>query len=368
MKGVIIGGGIIGLTIGRELQKAGHDIVIVEICRAGRGASWAAGGMLAPQAEGLEPGTFLDFCLESRDMYETFVKTLEKETDMSLGYWKCGILCPAYSPEEEKELKEKMERYTELGLTAKWIDRKSMEGRYFSLGKDIKGGVLYPDDAQVDNRLLMVALEKYARHRGLHLMEFTEAQKIITENGRFTSVKTAKGVIEGDFCVIAAGAWSENLIKAHVFPIKGEMAAIDVQPKDIDRVFFGSRVYLIPRKDYKRLVLGATEEMVGFVDGNTVKGILQLFNGLKDTLPHMVNKNIQETWFGYRPATPDLLPVLGKTEVENLFIATGHHRNGILLAPITAKIMTDLIDKGIESHYLKEFSIDRFRKDNNGKN
>lgn len=361
MKGIIIGGGIIGLSIARELRKIGYEITVIEIYRVGRGASWSAGGMLAPQAEGIKPGVFFDFCIESREMYETFVKKIERETDTNVGYWKCGIICPAFSEDEEKQLKSRIEKHNQMGLNAKWIDRSALEGRYVSLGKEIRGGALFPDDGQVDNRLLMLALEKFARLRGIELLEFTEASEIIHENGKFVAVQTKKGIIEGDFCVITAGAWSEHFYKTHVFPIKGEMAAIEITKKDIDKIIFGSRAYLIPRKDYKRLVIGATEEMVGFLEGNTVKGIMQLFNGLKETLPHLVNNTVQEIWFGYRPATPDLLPVIGKTDIQNLYIASGHYRNGILLAPITAKIMTDLIDKGIESHYLKEFSLNRFR-------
>ncbi|WP_456465172.1 glycine oxidase ThiO [Persephonella sp.] len=366
MKGIIIGGGIIGLSIARELNRLGHDVTVIELYRVGRAASWSAGGMLAPQSEGIEPGVFFDFCLESRDMYETFVKTLERETDMEVGYWKCGILCPAFSEEEEKILKKRIQVHTEMGLTGKWIDRDSLEGRYSIIGKDIKGAALFPDDAQVDNRLLITALEKYARSRGIHLMEFTEASEIIIENGEYSAVRTKNQILESDYCIIAAGAWSEYFIKCHIFPIKGEMAAINITKKDIDRIIFGSKAYLIPRKDYKRLVIGATEEMVGFLDGNTVKGLLQLFNGLEETLPYLVNNTIQETWFGYRPATPDLLPVIGKTWIKNLYIATGHYRNGILLAPITAKLISDLIDRKYESHYLKEFSINRFRSDKNG--
>lgn len=364
MKGIIIGGGIIGLSIARELHKNGYEIAIIETLKIGRGASWTAGGMLAPQAEGLEPGDFLNFCLDSRDMYDSFVRDIERDTHQEVGYWKCGILCPAFSEEEETELKKRIEKYKQLELTGKWLDRKELEDIYPSLGKEIRGAALFPDDAQVDNRLLMIALEKYIRSNRIELHEFTKAEKIIHFNGKFVGVKTNKSIIEGDFCVIAAGAWTDILYKSHVFPIKGEMAAIDISPKDIDRIIFSSRAYLIPRKDYKRLVIGATEEMVGFKDGNTVKGLMQLFNGLKDTLPHLINQNIQETWFGYRPATPDFLPVIGKTDIKNLYVATGHYRNGILLAPATAKIMFDLIDKNIESFYLEKFSIKRFREGN----
>lgn len=360
MKGIIIGGGIIGLSIARELNRLGHDVTVIELYRVGRAASWSAGGMLAPQSEGLEPGVFFDFCLESRDMYETFIKTLERETDIDVGYWKCGILCPAFSEEEEKELKERIKIHNDMGLTGKWIDRNSLEGRYSSIGKDIRGAALFPDDAQIDNRLLITALEKYARSRGITLLEFTEASEVIIENGNYSAVRTKKGILESDYCIITAGAWSEHFIKCHVFPIKGEMAAIDITKKDIDRIIFGSKAYLIPRKDYRRLVIGATEEMVGFLEGNSVKGLLQLFKGLEATLPYLVDKTLQETWFGFRPATPDLLPVIGKTDIKNLYIATGHYRNGILLAPITAKLISDLIDRNYESHYLKEFSINRF--------
>lgn len=362
MKGIIIGGGIIGLSLAREFNKNGYDITVIDMGRVGRGASWSAGGMLAPQAEGLEPGTFLDFCLESREMYESYVKGIERDTDIQVNYWKCGIFCPAFSEEEENKLKRRMKLYQDLGLSGKWIDREILEGFYLSLGKEIRGGVLFPDDAEVDNRLLMLALEKYAKSRDIEVLEFTDALEILEENGKFSAVKTTKGYVEGDFCIVAAGAWSDKLVKCYVFPIKGEMAAIDINKQDIDRVIFGSKVYLIPRKDYKRLVIGATEEMVGFKDGNTVKGLLQLFNGLKDTIPHLINHNLQEIWFGYRPATPDLLPVLGETYIKNLYIASGHHRNGILLAPITTKVMFDLIDKNIESHYLQEFSPKRFEK------
>ncbi|WP_457643405.1 glycine oxidase ThiO [Persephonella sp.] len=363
MKGVIIGGGIIGMSIARELHKEGVAVAVVEKNKVGRGASWTAGGMLAPQAEGLEPGTFLDFCLESRDMYEGFVRSLEKDIDMNVGYWKCGIFCPAFSEEEEKELKSKLETYINIGLTGEWVDRKELENRYPSLGREVVGGVLYPDDAQVDNRLVMLALEKYAKFRGIELLEFTEVKRVLIEKGKFKGVETSKGVVEGDFGIITAGAWSERFIKAHIFPIKGEMAAVDVFPEDIDRVFFGSKAYLIPRKDYKRLVIGATEEMVNFDEGNTVRGILQLLGGAVETLPHLKDRKLQEVWYGYRPATPDLLPVLGRTDFENLYIASGHYRNGILLAPITARLMTELILKGVESRYLQEFSINRFRKE-----
>jgi len=360
MKGIIIGGGIIGLSIARELYKKGIEITIIEKEKIGRGASWVAGGMLAPQAEGLEIGDMLNLCLDSRNMYKDYILEIEKDTGLQTGYWDSGIFCPAFSEEEKDELLKNLKNYQKIGLTGEWIERKEIKDKYISLGEEILGGVLYPDDGQVDNRLLMIALENYVRNTDMEILEYIPVKKIVEQNGEFKYVETENGIVEGDFCILSAGAWSGLILDIPVFPIKGEMAAVDVEKKDIDKVFFSSRAYLIPRKDYTRLVIGATEEKVGFKKGNTVKGVMQLFKGLVDTFPHFKEKNIQELWYGYRPATPDLEPILGESGIKNLYFATGHHRNGILLAPITAKLLVDLIVDNKKDKYLEIFNCKRF--------
>ncbi|NPA52024.1 MAG: glycine oxidase ThiO [Aquificae bacterium] len=362
MRIVVVGGGIIGLSISREFHKLGYEVVVVDKGEIGKGASWVAGGMLAPQSEGLEPGIFLDFCLESRDMYQAFTKEIFVDTGLDVGYWKSGIFCPAFSLEEKVQLLQKLTMYKNLGLSGEWIDREDLEKRFSSLGEDIVGGVFYPEDAQVDNRLLMEALTLYCREYNIMAYEHSKVEKIITSNGKFEAVRTDKNYIDGDVCILAAGAWSGEIADIPVFPIKGEMSAVDIKKGELDMVFFSSKAYLIPRKDYSRLVIGATEEKVGFKDGNTVKGVLKLLNGLIQTFPHMRDRNIQEMWYGYRPATPDLEPILGESDIEGLFYATGHHRNGILLAPITVKVITDLIHKREKSEYLESFSYKRFLK------
>ncbi len=362
MKGIIIGGGIIGLSLARELYKKNIEITIIEKEKIGRGASWVAGGMLAPQSEGLEIGSMLDLCLESRDMYKDYILDIEKDTGLQTGYWDSGIFCPAFSEEEKEHLLNNLKNYKSIGLTGEWLERDDLESKYISLGDEILGGVLYPDDGQVDNRLLMIALENYVRNSDIEILEYTPVKKIVQKDGEFKYVETDSNVIEGDFCILSAGAWSGEISDIPVFPIKGEMAAVDVEKKDIDKVFFSSRAYLIPRKDYTRLVIGATEEKVGFKKGNTVKGVMQLFKGLVDTFPHFNGKNIQELWYGYRPATPDLEPILGKSDIKNLYFATGHHRNGILLAPITTKLLSELILDGKENKYLELFSYKRFKR------
>jgi len=357
MRVIIVGGGIIGLSIAYKLLKLGIDIVLLEKEILGKGASWVAGGMLAPQSEGLE-GDFLQFCLSSREMYPSFVEEIESDTGIETGYWNCGILKLAFSKQEEDEIKKDIERYKKLGLKAEWLDKKDIQKEIKNIGKEVIGGALYEQDAQIDNRKLVLALANFVKQNA-KVYEFEEVKEILTENGKFKAVKTDSQTVEGDYCVIAAGAWS-GAFDLPVFPLKGEMAAVDVNRKDINRVLYSSKAYLIPRKSYNRLVIGATQEDVGFAKGNTVKGTLFLLNGLVSTLPNMINKNIQELWYGYRPATPDEFPILGEGNIKNLIYATGHHRNGILLAPITAKIISEYIYSNKISPYLEKFSINRF--------
>jgi len=369
-KGIIIGGGIIGLTIARGLYKRGYDLTIVDKDVIGKGASWTAGGMLAPQSEGLDIDDFFKFCLESRDMYKDFTEEIVEETGKKVNYWKCGILCPAFDEMEMEYLINKMNEYKSVGknniefknfnLNGEWIDRSELENIYTSLGKDILGGVLYYEDGQVDNQLLLEALKSYVIREKIDIREKTKVLGIIEENGKFEAVKTENGKIEGDFCILSAGAWTGEIIDIPIFPIKGEMISMEIDIGEIDRVIFSSKAYIIPRLDYSKLVIGATEERVGFKDGNTVKGVMKLMKGLTDTFPHMEHKDIKEFWFGYRPGSLDLLPVIGEYKIENLFLATGHYRNGILLAPITEKIISELIDEGKKSPYLELFSWKRF--------
>jgi len=359
MEVVIIGGGIIGLSLAFELINRGVSVKIVEKDRIGRGASWVAGGMLAPQSEGLEEGVFLDFCLESRSMYPSFVKSVEEKTNVDTGYWECGILKLAFNKEELEQIKKDVDRFKSLGLKAQFLTKKEIKSVYPSIGDEVLGGALYEEDAQVDNRKLCEALAKFS-YENAKVFENAKVEKIESKNGKFFKVKTEAGDIFGDVCVVCAGAWSGQLSDLPVYPLKGEMLAVDVEKQDINRVLYSSRAYLIPRKDYHRLVVGATQEDVGFKEGNTVYGTCWLLKGAMDTLKNLKDKNIQELWYGYRPATPDELPILGEGKTKNLIFATGHHRNGILLAPITAKVIADYILKEEKSKYIDAFSYDRF--------
>ncbi|ACO03003.1 MAG TPA: glycine oxidase ThiO [Persephonella sp.] len=362
MKVIIIGGGIIGLSIGRSFLKKGYSVTIIDKDEIGRGASWTSGGMLAPQSEGLDKGVFLDLCIESRDMYRGFIEEIEDETGVETGYWESGIVCPAFSEDEADLLKRRLEIYRSEGLTGKWLDRKELEEIYSPLGSSILGGVLYDRDGQVDSRAILKALVTSVKNLNAEIINNCRVLEVEERDGIFSGIKTEKGYIEGDLCVVCAGAWSGQIVDIPVYPIKGEMLAVSTEGRPLDKIFYSSKAYIIPRKDRSRIVVGATEENVGFKEGNTVRGIKKLLEGLVSSLPDMEYRDLIEIWYGYRPSTPDLLPVLGKTKIEDLYIATGHHRNGILLAPVTAKIISDLIVERKESVYTQTFSYKRFER------
>lgn len=360
MKGIIIGGGIIGLSIARELNKLGYEITILEKKLLGRGASWAAGGMLAPQAEGLV-GALLSFSIESREMYKDFVQQLEKETGHEVSYYECGIVCPAFSEEEMENLSERVDYYNELGLESKILTRQEILDMGIKISNFVIGGAFFPQDRQVDNRKLVISLVKYVKNSNMTVKEFTEVKFIETDDGVFQKVITNNGTFEADFCILAAGAWSGEIEPIKVYPIKGQMLSFKTKTKnEISKILYSNRAYIIPRKDSNLVIVGATQENVFFKEGNTVSGTFSLLEGLLETLPSTKDYEITETWYGFRPATPDSLPILGKSEIKNLYYATGHYRNGILLAPITTKLITRLIHKEEESPYLKIFGFSRF--------
>lgn len=359
MKGIIVGGGIIGLSLARAFYKLGYDMVIIEKNFLGRGASWAAGGMLAPQAEGLT-GIMLDFCLESRQMYKEFVEGVKVDTGDDVGFWECGILYPVFSEEEANLIRNRIISHNKMGLRAQWFTREELEAAGYTLGKQIVGAGYYPDDKQVDNRLLTSALVKYVKSSGVRVLEKTKAVVINTDKGKFVSVRTDKEDIYADFCIISAGAWTAEIYNAKVFPIKGQMLSFKQRNKDIDRIFYSKKAYIIPRKNSDVVLVGATEENVSFKPDNTVGGMFILLKGLLETFPHLKDREFIDKWFGFRPATPDGFPIIGKTDVENLYIATGHYRNGILLTPITVKLMIDLIHRQQTSKYLDIFDFHRF--------
>ena len=370
---LIIGGGVIGLGIGWQLAKAGSAVTIYERGQAGRGASWAAGGMLGPIAEAhSDELTLLKLSNQSLARYPEWVEELETETGMSIGYRAEGTLIIAIQPDEAYQLEQTYAFQQNLGLPVEWLtgqEARKIEG---ALSPYVTAAIRCETDHQVDNRLMAQALERAYQGRGGVLHQNTAVERVVIENGTATGVQTQDGFQAADMCILAAGSWSGGIdglpeaITPPVRPVKGQMLALRMQDgvilKNVIRTIstrYPMPVYLVPRID-GRLVVGATTEELGFDTELTVGGIYELLDGACEAVPGLYKLPLIETWTGLRPGSSDNAPILGETPVKNLIYATGHYRNGILLTPITAYEIAKLILTGETSETIAPFQLDRF--------
>ncbi|MGC1395102.1 MAG: glycine oxidase ThiO [Coleofasciculaceae cyanobacterium] len=345
---LIIGGGVIGLAIAIELKLRGAGVTVVS--RNGQQASTlAAAGMLAPFAEAIPTGPMLDLCLRSRSLYPQWCYKLEQLTGMPSGYLPCGILSPVYNTPAN------------LSNTDAWLDKKSIHLYQPGLGSEVVGGWWYPEDGQVDNRALAQILRLAAQELGVEIQEGVEVEAIEQQNRQIRAVKTSIGELQANHYVLATGAWSNQLLPIPVQPKKGQMLSViapgNHQPS-LQRVLYGD-VYIVPRRD-GRVLIGATVEDVGWTPGNTPAGIQKLLTQAMRLYPQLQDWSIDECWWGFRPATPDELPILGESPCHNLSLAIGHYRNGILLAPITAQLIADRLESEKSEPLLDHFRYDRF--------
>ncbi|GFE67511.1 glycine oxidase ThiO [Chroococcus sp. FPU101] len=347
---IVIGGGIIGLAIAVDLKLRGATVTVLSRDFQ-QAASHAAAGMLAPYAEKIPPGAMLDLCLKSRWLYPEWIRKIEDVTGLDTGYHPCGILSLSYD--------------TPSSIDENWLDRESIKFYQAELGSNVVGGWWYPDDAQVDNRKLVTALRQAALNLGVELIEGVTVSAIQQQKNRILSLLTSKGEYEAQTYILASGSWASLLLPLPVYPVKGQMAAVRMPTSDqtspLHRILFGPQTYLVPRQD-GRLIIGATSEKVGWKTGNTPDGLQTLFSKAIQLYPPLKDWPLSETWWGFRPATPDELPILGISSCDNLILATGHYRNGILLSPVTASMIADLVLQNKTDPLLHQFHYDRFSK------
>lgn len=352
---LIIGGGIIGLSIAIDLKLRGADRVTVLSRDFSQAASHAAAGMLASHAEQIASPAMLELCLRSRWLYPEWIRKLEELTGLETGYFPCGILAPVYDLPQTP---------IHSDSAATWLDKEAIQFYQPGLGAEVVGGWWYPEDGQVDNRILVKALLQAAQALKIDLREGISVQGIQQKQGRVHSILTSEGELQAQTYVLATGSWATQLLPLPVRPVKGQMLCVRMsrephQPLPLQRILFAPDSYLVPRQD-GRLIIGATVEEVGWTPHNTPKGIQTLLQKAIRLYPAIENWAIEELWWGFRPGTPDELPILGASTCENLILAVGHYRNGILLAPVTASLISDLILQQKVDPLLNSFRCDRF--------
>ena len=304
--------------------------------------------MLSPFSEALEDGPFLDFGLAALDLWPGWARDLEEQTDRSVEYRESGKVRVALSAGEQNRLQARIPWAQNRGLAVQWLDPRELGKVEPGISDSARGGLLVERDFTVDNRRLGEALEVGARRAGVEIREGTPAREIQSQGGRVVGIGLENGTsIPARRVLVAAGAWSGELEglprPLPVRPIRGQMLALEPGCLPSARLLESEDVYLVPRAD-GRLLVGATEEGVGFRPGVTVEGVRTLLDGALRLIPELITAPLTELWSGFRPGTEDGNPILGPDpDLEGLFLATGHFRNGILLAPLTALVLGGLL-------------------------
>ena len=368
---VLIGGGVIGLSLGWRLAQAGCPVTLIERnALSGRGASWAAAGMLAAGIEA-EPTEEALFALArwSQSLWPAFAAELEAATGLPVGYDATGTLVCAFTRDQAEKLRHGIAFQRELGGVFEWLGSAAAREREPGLAPNLVAAAFSPNDHQVDNRLLAAALAEAFRRAGGRLVTGVEAS-VDLAGGRAVGIVAGDTRHPADLTIVAAGAWSRTVpglpaaYRPPTRPIKGQMLALQMPAAAplVRHVIWGGHCYLVPRAD-GRLLIGATVEERGFDTTITAGGLLGLLDDAWRTLPGIEELPVHETWAGFRPGSPDDQPMLGATGIDGLLVATGHHRNGILLTPATADAMAELVLTGRTSERIRPFGIDRFDKE-----
>lgn len=364
---LIIGGGIIGLSIARSLKKRGiGKITVVERGKIGQESSSAAAGMLAPNAEAAAGNDFFRFCTESNLLYPKFAEDLFAETGIDIEYEKTGTLYLAFSENDSREISARFENLKQAGLSVEHLSAREIRKAEPFVSPDVREGLFFPHDRQADNRKIISALRKFSESNNIRILENTEVFSLIRENSRIKGAETANGKLLADTVILATGAWTSlikipDIVLPPIKPIRGQIINFQTLKRLFFHVIYSPRGYIVPRLD-GRILAGATVEDAGFDKSVTDEGIDSVWQTAVEIAPSLEKISIEETRVGLRPYSPDGLPVLGSfPQVENLFFATAHFRNGILLAPLTGEIVADKIAANKSSEYLSIFSPQRFQ-------
>lgn len=350
---IVAGGGLIGLACAWELASRGASVTVLEREAPGCGATRVAAGMLAPVGE-LDFGEpeLLTLNLRSLELYPAFVEGIESSTGVDTGFRRTGALHVALDRDEAGELRRIMELQRSHGLDSSWLGPMAARDLEPGLSPALAGAVLVENDAVVDPRALVSALRDGLDAAGARI-EIAEVTGLSVEGGRVTGAETTAGSFEAAHVIAAPGAeagaadWLPVEVRPPVRPVKGQVVELRAEAAEqpCRHVLASERVYLAPRPD-GRLIVGATVEEMGFDRRVTAGGVHELLREAYRLLPDVAEMEFVDAIAGFRPGTPDNVPVIGPTAIEGLILATGHYRNGILLAPVTARTVGDLVERG----------------------
>jgi glycine oxidase len=362
----VVGAGVIGLSIAWRLALRGLSVAVFERATAGGGASLAATGMLAAAAEH-EPGCrdLLALALESQRQWPQFRAALEAQSNCDIDFRESGTLVVALGRDEVERLRFRHDLHKRCGLPTRWLGGPEVRAMEPGLRPAVAAGLYCADDHQVDPRLVMAALRTAYTAAGGCLLEHCPVAGVDLQGGRVVGLVTAAGGCRAPTVVLTAGAWTGDLLPpglaAPVRPLKGQALAVRTTPDTgtLAHIVWTEQIHMAPKSD-GRLIVGATVEERGFDDAITAGGLFALLEGARRAFPAIEEMTIDAVWTGFRPSSVDDAPILGATSISGLALATGHHRNGYLLAPATAFAMEALIADGALPAVAQPFGLDRF--------
>jgi glycine oxidase len=369
---VIAGGGLIGSAIALELAQAGLSVAVFEKGEPGREASWASAGILspAPETPGMIP--IVPLAKASVGLYPEFVANIEEISGQNVGFRPFGTMDALFSSDAQRDLSTLIALHHGLGLKAEPLRAEQARELEPAVSPEVEAAALRPEEASIDNRALTQAVLRAAQESGAEVFPDHAVEAIRCEGSRCVGLKLRNQNVSAKWTVIASGCFSANIqgvaAYAPVRPAKGQMVSLRADELKIRRVLWSEKIYLVPRND-GRILAGATVEYVGFDKHVTAGAIERILSDAIELVPGLANARIEETWAGLRPDSPDHLPIVGATDLGGLLVATGHFRSGVLLMPITARLVREWITEQRVSVDWERLSPMRFaaaRKRNEG--
>lgn len=344
---IVVGAGIIGCSVALRLGQRGLRVIALDAGVPGRRATGASAGVLAAQAEAPGPGIWFELATRSLALHAQQADELRGATGIDVGFRRSGILELAFDAAEDAACSARMEWQRALDLPVERLDAVARDILEPALAEDVAGVYHYPADAQLEPRKLVAALTQAAVAAGVEIRAGAPAQRVLSAGGHVLGVEVGGERLDAGAVVVCAGASSSRIdgvglpVRA-VEPVRGQMIELEQHPPPVRAIVTSRRGTMVPRPD-GRILCGSTIERVGDDDSPTVDGMLQILEAARDMVPTITQATLRESWAGLRPTAADELPILGPGHVEGLVYATAHFRSGILLAPITARLVECLV-------------------------
>ncbi len=383
---VVVGGGVIGLTIARALVQRNARVLLMERGeRLGMESSRAAAGMLAPQSEADRADEFFALACTSREMYPSFAESLREETGIDIELERTGTLYLAFTETDEREIRHRYQWQKQAGLCVEYLTAEEVRALEPCVSPHVRAALLFPLDVQVENRKLINALAASLENSNTQIWTRANVEALRIADKQIVGVETSRGFVRASLVVMACGAWTsfikvktasgdhngesggvssndDEALTASIRPVRGQMLCFQTQERVARHVLYSPRGYLVPRVD-GRVLAGSTTEDAGFDKRVTDEGKRAIMDQAEEIAPALIDQlQLIDSWAGLRPYAADEQPVIGADrDVRGLFYATGHYRNGILLAPITGELVAKMILENTRSPLVEAFTPNRFR-------